>query len=117
MLEARGLLDETLVIWAGEFGTDDVLSGKSQRNNTAAIIIPSVSRSGRQGAASRAARSTARRMISPATSPKTPVDAHDFQATILHLLGIDHTRLTFKYQGRHYRLTDVHGKVVKGVLA
>ena len=48
---------------------------------------------------------------------KDPVDAHDFQATILHLLGIDHKRLTFKYQGRHFRLTDVHGKVVKGILA
>jgi hypothetical protein len=45
------------------------------------------------------------------------VHVHDLQATVLHLLGIDHTRLTFKYQGRHYRLTDVHGNVVKGVLA
>jgi hypothetical protein len=42
---------------------------------------------------------------------------HDLQATILHLMGIDHERLTYKYQGRHFRLTDVHGKVVKGVLA
>src|SRR6516164_8959621 len=46
-----------------------------------------------------------------------PVHVHDFQATLLHLLGIDHTRLTFKYQGRHYRLTDVHGNVVKAILA
>ena len=48
---------------------------------------------------------------------RDPVHLHDFQATILHLLGIDHERLTYKYQGRHFRLTDVHGKVVKGVLA
>ena len=48
---------------------------------------------------------------------KDPVHVHDFQATLLHLLGIDHTRLTFKFQGRHFRLTDVHGKVVKAVLA
>ena len=48
---------------------------------------------------------------------KDPVHVHDFNTTILHLLGIDHERLTFRYQGRQFRLTDVHGKVVKGVLA
>jgi len=48
---------------------------------------------------------------------KDPVHVRDFQATVLHLLGIDHERLTFKHQGRRYRLTDVHGKVVNGVLA
>ena len=48
---------------------------------------------------------------------KDPVHVHDFQATVLHLLGIDHEKLTFKFQGRHFRLTDVHGKVVKAVLA
>jgi len=48
---------------------------------------------------------------------KDPVGVHDLQATILHLLGIDHTRLTFKFQGRHYRLTDVHGEVVRPLLA
>ena len=46
-----------------------------------------------------------------------PVHVHDLHATILHCLGIDHTKLTFKFQGRHYRLTDVHGKVVKDILA
>ena len=48
---------------------------------------------------------------------KDPMHTHDMQATILHLLGIDHTRLTYRFQGRDYRLTDVHGEVVKGVLA
>ena len=48
---------------------------------------------------------------------KDPVHVHDLNATILHLLGIDHTRLTYKYQGRHFRLTDVHGEVVKQVIA
>ncbi len=48
---------------------------------------------------------------------RDPADAHDFQATILHLLGIDHRRLTFRYQGRHFRLTDVSGEVVQGILA
>jgi arylsulfatase A-like enzyme len=48
---------------------------------------------------------------------KNPVHVHDFQATVMHLLGLDHEQLTFKFQGRRYRLTDVHGKVVKSVLA
>ena len=48
---------------------------------------------------------------------ENPVHVHDLQATILHVMGIDHTRLTYPFQGRHYRLTDVHGEVVKAVLA
>jgi hypothetical protein len=48
---------------------------------------------------------------------KDPMEVHDLNATMLHLLGVDHTRLTFKFQGRHYRLTDVHGKVVPQLLA
>jgi hypothetical protein len=48
---------------------------------------------------------------------KDPVHVHDFQATLLHLLGIDHTKLTFKFQGRNFRLTDVEGQVVEGILA
>ena len=48
---------------------------------------------------------------------KDPVHVHDLNATLLHLLGIDHRRLTFKFQGRHHRLTDVHGTIVKGLLA
>jgi hypothetical protein len=48
---------------------------------------------------------------------ENPVDVHDLHATILHCLGVDHTKLTHKFQGRHFRLTDVHGRVVKGVLA
>jgi hypothetical protein len=48
---------------------------------------------------------------------RDPVHVHDFQATMLHLLGIDHKRLTFRFQGRDFRLTDIHGEVVKGVIA
>ena len=48
---------------------------------------------------------------------ENPVSVHDLHATLLHLLGIDHRKLTFKFQGRHYRLTDVHGKIVEGILA
>ena len=59
----------------------------------------------------------ARRTTSATTSSKNPVHVHDLHATILHCLGVDHTKLTFKFQGRHYRLTDVHGNVVRDVLA
>ena len=48
---------------------------------------------------------------------KDPVHVHDLHATMMHLLGVDHTKLTFKYQGRHFRLTDVHGEVVRKILA
>jgi arylsulfatase A-like enzyme len=48
---------------------------------------------------------------------KDPVHVHDFQATAMHLMGVDHERLTFRYQGRRFRLTDVHGKVIKPILA
>ncbi len=48
---------------------------------------------------------------------RDPVHVHDLQATVLHLLGIDHEKLTYKFQGRYYRLTDVHGEVVQGILA
>ena len=48
---------------------------------------------------------------------RDPVHVHDFQATVMHLLGVDHERLTFRFQGRQFRLTDIHGKIVKGVLA
>jgi uncharacterized protein (DUF1501 family) len=117
MLEARGLLDETLVIWAGEFGTDDVLSGKSQRNTYGRDHHPKCFTIWTAGGGIKGGTVYGETDDFACNVAKDPVDAHDFQATILHLLGIDHTRLTFKYQGRHYRLTDVHGKVVKGVLA
>ena len=118
-LKQRGLLDDTLVIWGGEFGRTPFLQGDI--NDTKQLgprpSSRTPSRSGWPAAASSPASATARPTTSATTSPKDPVHVHDFQATILHLLGIDHEKLTFKFQGRHFRLTDVHGKVVKGVLA
>ena len=87
------------------------------RRTSAAIIIRAASPSGWPAAASSRARSTARPTSSATTSSSDRVHVHDFHATMLHLLGIDHERLTYKFQGRRYRLTDVHGKVVKGILA
>ena len=67
--------------------------------------------------ASSRASSTASRTNTASTSRSDPVHVHDFHATILHLMGLDHERLTFRHSGRDYRLTDVAGKVVRGVLA
>jgi hypothetical protein len=117
-LKQRGLLDETLVIWGGEFGRTPF--GQGDINNK------------KQHGRDHHPRCFTIWMAGGGIKPgftfgetddycyniaKDPVHVHDFQATILHLLGIDHTRLTFKFQGRYYRLTDVHGQVVKEVLA
>jgi len=117
-LESRGLLDETLVIWGGEFGRTPFLQGK----------ISDKARWGRDHHPYAFTIWMAGGGIKPGTTygasddfgfsvAENPVHVHDFQATILHLLGIDHERLTFRFQGRRYRLTDVHGHVVEEILA
>ncbi len=116
-LKARGLLDETLVIWGGEFGRTVYSQGTLTKDNY-----------GRDHHGRCFTMWMAGGGIKPGISygetddfcyniVKDPVHIHDFNATILRTLGIDHTRLTFKFQGRHFRLTDVHGEVVKGLLA
>jgi uncharacterized protein (DUF1501 family) len=117
-LKQRGLLDDTLVIWGGEFGR--TVFGQGDINNprthgrdhhgrcftiwmTGGGIKPGMS----YGETDDFCYNVVRNPVSP----------YDFQATILHLLGIDHTRLTFRFQGRHFRLTDVHGSVVRDILA
>ncbi len=117
-LKQRGLLDDTLVVWGGEFGRTVYCQGKLTRRR----LRPGPSSALLHGLAgwrrqSRPASATARRTSSATTSSSDPVHVHDLHATLLHCLGIDHTRLTFKFQGRHYRLTDVHGEVVKEILA
>ena len=115
-LKQRGLLDDTLV----DLGRRVRPHGRSARATldaeaaTAATITRAASRSGWPAAASRPGISYGETDDFGYNVAEDPVHVHDFQATILHLLGIDHTRLTFKFQGRHYRLTDVHGEVVKG---
>ena len=115
-LKRRGLLDDTLVIWGGEFGRTNYCQGKLSKNF------------GRDHHPRCFTYWLAGGGIKPGTSygetddycyniAKNPVHLHDLQATLLHLLGIDHHRLTYKYQGRQFRLTDVHGEVVKPILA
>jgi hypothetical protein len=117
-LKRRGLLDETLVVWTGEFGRTPFREGRTAKSQNLGRdhhphaytmflagggMKPGITHGGSD------------ELGFYALEPR--VHVHDVQATILHLLGFDHERLTFRFQGRDYRLTDVHGKVVKDVLA
>jgi hypothetical protein len=115
-LKQRGLLDDTLVIWGGEFGRTNYSQGKLTKDNygrdhhprcfTIYLAGGGVKRGYHHGETDEFSYNIS----------KDPVHVHDLQATILHLLGIDHEQLTFKFQGRRYRLTDVAGNVVKQIL-
>ena len=117
-LKQRGLLDDTLVIWGGEFGRTIYSPGRADRRQLrprpSPALLHHVDGRRRHQAGH---RPTARPTTSATTSSKDPVHVHDLHATILHLLGIDHERLTYRFQGRDFRLTDVHGKVVDALLA
>ena len=113
-LKQRGLLDDTLVIWGGEFGRTPMVQGGERRPRSSSQLLHAC---GWPAAASSRASRWARPTISVSTSPPTAVHVHDLHATILHLLGFDHTRLTYRFQGRDFRLTDVHGNVVQKLLA
>jgi hypothetical protein len=116
-LKQRGLLQDTLVVWGGEFGRTNYCQGKLKGGNFGRDHHPRCFSIWMAGGGIRAGQTYG------ATDPygynvaEAPVHIHDFQATMLHLLGIDHERLTYKYQGRQFRLTDVHGNVVKELLA
>jgi hypothetical protein len=131
-LKQRGLLDDTLVIWGGEFGRTSYSQGKLTKDNygrdhhprcfTIWLAGGGVKRGltyGQTDAYGYNLADADGNPINPDKSKFTPgtVHVHDLQATILHLLGIDHERLTYKFQGRRYRLTDVHGHVVRDLLA
>ena len=115
-LKQRGLLDETLVIWGGEFGRTNYCQGKLSDKNYGRDHHPRCYSIWMAGGG-----------VKPGVYGETdefgynivkdPVHVHDFHATVLHLLGMNHEQLTFKHLGRRYRLTDVFGKVVKGVVA
>lgn len=117
-LKRRGLLDDTLVIWGGEFGRTPMVEA-----NTA--LGRSLGRDHHPQAYTMwlAGGGLKKGLVYGETDElgfhvvKDPVHVHDLQATILHLLGFDHEKLTYRYAGRDFRLTDVHGKVVKGILA
>lgn len=115
-LKQRGLLDETLIIWGGEFGRTNYCQGKLAKDNYGRDHHPRCFTIWMAGGG-----------VKPGVYGETddfgynivqnPVHVHDFHATVLNLMGIDHEKLTFKHLGRRYRLTDVAGKVVNGLIA
>ena len=115
-LKQRGMLDDTLVIWGGEFGRTPYAQG------TAKLDVYGRDHHGKAFSLWMAGGGIKGGIVHGATDDfgfnvtENPVHIHDLQATILHCLGVDHTRLTYKFQGRQYRLTDVHGEVVKAIL-
>lgn len=116
-LKQRGMLDDTLVVWGGEFGRTAYSQGKLTATNYGRDHHPRCFTMWMAGGGAKPG------VVYGETDPysynitRDPVHVHDLHATILHLLGVDHERLTYKFQGRRYRLTDVHGKVIRPLLA
>jgi hypothetical protein len=115
-LRARGLLDETLVIWGGEFGRTNYCQGKIS-TNFGRDHHPRCFTMWMAGGGVRAGSVHGETCEFGYNIASDGVSIHDLQATMLHLLGVDHEQLTYRFQGRRYRLTDVHGEVVKDLLA
>ncbi len=110
-LKQRGLLDDTLVIWGGEFGRTPMAQGNGRDHHIKGFSLWCAGGGIKGGITHGATDELGYNAV------EDIVHVHDFHATLLHLLGIDHKRLTYKYQGRDFRLTDVHGKVVERILA
>ena len=116
-LKQRGLLDETLVIWGGEFGRTVYCQGKLSETNYGRDHHPRCFSMWMAGGGIKPGVVLGETDDYCYNVVQDPVHIHDIQATILHCMGIDHTRLTYKFQGRYFRLTDVSGEIVKPVLA
>ena len=116
-LKQRGMLDDTLVVWAGEFGRTVYCQGKLTAANYGRDHHPRCFAIWMAGGGIQRGLSIGKTDDYSYNILEDPVHVHDLQATILHCLGIDHLRLTYKFQGRYFRLTDVAGNVVKKVLA
>ena len=116
-LKQRGLLDDTLVVWGGEFGRTAYCQGKMTPDDYGRDHHPRCFTVWLAGAGIKPGTTLGETDDFSYNITHDPVHVHDLNATILHLLGVDHKSLTFKFQGRHHRLTDVHGEVVAGILA
>jgi len=116
-LKQRGMLEDTLVVWGGEFGRTVYCQGRLTKDDYGRDHHPRCFTMWFAGGGMKPG------LVYGATDEysynvtKNPVHVHDIQATILHALGVEHTKLTYKFAGRNFRLTDVHGKVVKDILA
>ena len=116
-LKQRGMLEDTLVIWGGEFGRTIYSQGTLTKNNYGRDHHPGCMSIWLAGGGIKPGISYGATDDYSVNVVDGHVHVHDLHATLLHLLGIHHERLTFKYQGRHFRLTDVHGQIVKDILA
>jgi hypothetical protein len=116
-LKQRGLLDETLVIWGGEFGRTAYCQGKMVKDNYGRDHHPRAFSIWMAGGGVKPGIVYGETDDFGYNIVKDPVHVNDFHATVLNLMGLDHEKLIFKHQGRRYRLTDVAGKVVKGIIA
>ena len=116
-LKERGLLQDTLVIWGGEFGRTVYCQGKLSETNYGRDHHPRCFTMWMAGGGIKPGTTHGQTDDYCYNVVEDPVHVYDLQATALHCLGVDHKRLTFKYQGRHFRLTDVHGEVVEPLLA
>ena len=111
-LKARGLFDETLIVWAGEFGRTPHSAGRDGRDHHPEGFSVWLAGGGIKGGTVHGATDEL-----GMHAVENVCTIHDLHATILHLLGLDHERLTFRFGGRDFRLTDVHGQVIRPVLA
>jgi hypothetical protein len=116
-LKQRGMLDDTLVIWGGEFGRTNYCQGPMTATNFGRDHHPRCFSVWLAGGGVKAGITHGETDEYGYNVVRDPVHIHDLHATLLHLCGVDHEQLTYKFQGRRYRLTDVHGHVVKGILA
>ena len=116
-LKQRGMLDDTLVVWGGEFGRTIYCQGKLTETVYGRDHHPSCFTYWMAGGGVRGGMSYGETDDYSVNVVANPVHVHDLQATILAQLGLDHERLTYRYQGRDFRLTDVHGKIIQDILA
>ena len=116
-LKQRGLLEDTLVVWGGEFGRTNYSQGKLTKTNYGRDHHPRCFTMWMAGGGLKKGFSYGETDEIGYSGISGQVSAYDIQATILHLLGFDHEQLTYPFQGRSFRLTDVHGRVIKEILA
>ncbi len=110
-LKQRGMLDDTLVIWGGEFGRTPMAQGTGRDHHIRGFSLWMAGGGVRGGITHGATDDLGYYAV------QDPVHVHDFHATLLHLLGVNHEKLTYRFQGRDFRLTDVHGRIVQNILA
>ncbi|MEP7365795.1 MAG: DUF1501 domain-containing protein [Acidobacteriota bacterium] len=116
-LKQRGLLDDTLIVWGGEFGRTVYSQGTLTETNYGRDHHPRCFSMWLAGGGIKPGLTYGETDDFSYNIAEKPMEIHDLHATMMHLLGVDHTKLTYKFQGRHYRLTDVHGQVVKEILS